>query len=91
MTVETQSLGDRIAIRIRDNGAGIPDDIRNRRRIFLPFFTTKPAGEGAGLGRRLPTISWSSSTAANCWSIRTGAYTQFTVILPREPAGNPGG
>src|SRR6195256_3536206 len=44
----TRSLGDRVEIRIRDNGAGIPPEVREK--IFNPFFTTKPAGEGTGLG-----------------------------------------
>ena len=90
MTVETQSLGDRIAIRIRDNGAGIPDDIRNR--IFLPFFTTKPAGEGTGLGLSIAhDIVVKQHGGELLVDSEPGAYTQFTVILPREPAGNPGG
>jgi signal transduction histidine kinase len=48
-------FGGKIEIRIRDNGNGIPLDIR--KKIFNPFFTTKPAGQGLGLssslGRRL--------------------------------------
>ena len=44
----TKSLGDRVEIRIRDNGTGIPPEVREK--MFNPFFTTKPAGEGTGLG-----------------------------------------
>lgn len=44
----TRNLGDAVEIRIRDNGAGIPPEVRDK--IFYPFFTTKPAGEGTGLG-----------------------------------------
>ena len=48
ITAATKSLGDRVEIRIRDNGTGIPPEVREK--MFNPFFTTKPAGEGTGLG-----------------------------------------
>ena len=47
----TKNLGDRVEIRIRDNGTGIPAEVKEK--IFNPFFTTKPAGEGTGLGLSL--------------------------------------
>ena len=48
LTASTKNLGDRVEIRIRDNGTGIPPEVREK--MFNPFFTTKPAGEGTGLG-----------------------------------------
>src|SRR5436190_15759462 len=48
LKVSTRDLGDTVEIRARDNGVGIPPDIRNK--LFQPFFTTKPTGEGTGLG-----------------------------------------
>ena len=44
----TKNLGDTVEIRIRDNGTGIPPEVKEK--MFNPFFTTKPAGEGTGLG-----------------------------------------
>jgi signal transduction histidine kinase len=48
LTATTKNLGERVEIRIRDNGTGIPSEVREK--MFNPFFTTKPAGEGTGLG-----------------------------------------
>jgi signal transduction histidine kinase len=48
LSAATKTLGDRVEIRIRDNGAGIPEEAK--AKIFNPFFTTKRSGEGTGLG-----------------------------------------
>ena len=51
VTVSTQKTGDQIIIKVKDNGNGIPESIREK--IFQPFFTTKPTGQGTGLGLSL--------------------------------------
>jgi signal transduction histidine kinase len=51
VTVSTSNLGGSVEIRITDNGPGIPDAIKDK--IFQPFFTTKPTGQGTGLGLSL--------------------------------------
>jgi signal transduction histidine kinase len=78
----TKSLGDRVEIRIRDNGAGIPPEVKDK--IFNPFFTTKPAGEGTGLGL---SISHDIIVKQHAGSIEVdtepGAFTEIRIILPR--------
>ncbi|MDA9402171.1 histidine kinase [Bradyrhizobium sp. CCBAU 45389] len=81
----TTSLGGAVEIRIRDNGAGIPADVREK--IFNPFFTTKPAGEGTGLGL---SICHDIIVKQHGGSIEVdtepGDYTEFIITLPRTLA-----
>jgi signal transduction histidine kinase len=81
----TKSLGDRVEIRIRDNGTGIPPEVREK--MFNPFFTTKPAGEGTGLGL---SISYDIIVKQHSGSIdvdtEPGQFTEFRIILPRTAA-----
>jgi signal transduction histidine kinase len=82
--VSTRDLGERVEVRIRDNGVGIPKDMKDR--IFDPFFTTKSAGEGTGLGL---SISHEIVVLEHAGEIRVdseeGHYTEFIVTLPRSP------
>ena len=79
----TRDLGDAIEIRVRDNGTGIPPEIRDK--LFQPFFTTKPPGEGTGLGL---SISYDIIAQQHGGTITVesepGAYTEFTICLPRR-------
>ncbi|MBV8535973.1 MAG: HAMP domain-containing protein [Alphaproteobacteria bacterium] len=81
----TKNLGDRVEIRIRDNGTGIPPEVK--ARMFDPFFTTKPAGEGTGLGL---SISHDIVVKQHAGTIevesKTGEYTEFKITLPRKAA-----
>ena len=75
---------DALEIRVRDNGNGIPADIRDK--LFQPFFTTKPTGEGTGLGL---SITYDIVTQQHGGSIavdsKVGEYSEFTVRLPCNP------
>jgi two-component system, NtrC family, sensor kinase len=81
--VSTRDLGEAVEIRVRDNGAGIPPEIRDK--LFQPFFTTKPTGEGTGLGL---SISYDIVTQQHGGTIevdsRLGEFTEFTIRLPRD-------
>jgi two-component system NtrC family sensor kinase len=78
----TRNLGEKVEIRIRDNGMGIPSDIREK--IFNPFFTTKPAGEGTGLGL---SMSHDIVVKQHGGTIEVltepGSFTEFIITLPR--------
>jgi signal transduction histidine kinase len=83
LKVTTLDLGNAVEIRVRDNGIGIPVDIRDK--LFQPFFTTKPTGEGTGLGL---SISYDIVTKQHGGSItvdsKVGEYSEFTIRLPRN-------
>jgi signal transduction histidine kinase/uncharacterized membrane protein len=82
LAASTKNLGDRVEIRIRDNGTGIPPDVKEK--IFNPFFTTKPTGEGTGLGL---SISHDIIVKQHAGSIEVdtqpGEFTEIRIILPR--------
>ena len=81
VTVSTRQVEDMVEIRIRDNGLGIPEAVRNK--IFQPFFTTKPAGEGTGLGL---SLSYDIVTKGHGGTLtvesQEGQGAEFIIILP---------
>ncbi|HEX5319836.1 MAG TPA: ATP-binding protein [Stellaceae bacterium] len=83
LKVATHDLGDAVEIRVRDNGGGIPPEIKDK--LFQPFFTTKPTGEGTGLGL---SISYDIITQQHGGTIAVdsdvGEFTEFTIRLPRS-------
>jgi GAF domain-containing protein len=83
LAASTRDLGDRVEIRIRDNGTGIPAEVKEQ--MFNPFFTTKPAGEGTGLGL---SISHDIIVKQHGGSIEVdtqpGEYTEIKITLPRS-------
>ncbi len=83
LKVATRDLGDAVEVHVRDNGSGIPAEIRDK--LFQPFFTTKPTGEGTGLGL---SISYDIVTQQHGGTITVESeptqFTEFTVRLPRS-------
>ncbi|MBV9628935.1 MAG: GAF domain-containing protein [Xanthobacteraceae bacterium] len=82
LSAATKNLGDSVEIRIRDNGTGIPPEVVEK--MFNPFFTTKPAGEGTGLGL---SLSHDIIVKQHSGSIEVdttpGEFTEFRIVLPR--------
>jgi signal transduction histidine kinase len=82
LRLSTTGFPDRVEIRVRDNGTGIPEDVM--AKMFNPFFTTKPAGEGTGLGLSLShDIVVKQHGGRIDVDSRVGEFTEFVVTLPR--------
>ena len=85
LAATTKNLGDSVEIRIRDNGTGIPPEVKEK--MFTPFFTTKPVGEGTGLGL---SLSYDIIVKQHAGSIEVdtqpGEFTEFRIVLPRGAA-----
>jgi GAF domain-containing protein len=78
----TRDLGASVEIRIRDNGSGIPAEVKEK--MFNPFFTTKPAGEGTGLGLSMShDIIVKQHGGMIDVDTGPGEYTEFRIVLPR--------
>ena len=85
LTATTKSLGNKVEIRIRDNGTGIPLEVKEK--MFNPFFTTKPAGEGTGLGLSMShDIVVKQHGGKIDVDTMPGAFTEFIITLPRTAA-----
>ncbi|WP_167772012.1 GAF domain-containing sensor histidine kinase [Bradyrhizobium frederickii] len=83
VTAATRDRGDQVEIRIRDNGTGIPDEVKEK--MFNPFFTTKPAGEGTGLGLSMShDIVVKQHGGMIDVATKPGEFTEFTILLPRK-------
>ncbi len=77
----TKNIGHAVEIRIRDNGTGIPADVKDK--IFNPFFTTKPAGEGTGLGLSMShDIIVKQHGGSIDVTTEPGRFTEFAIVLP---------
>lgn len=85
VTVSTRKAGDKVKIMVQDNGNGIPQNILDK--IFQPFFTTKPSGQGTGLGL---SMSYDIITKVHGGKIdvdtRPGEGTSFIITIPIQPS-----
>ena len=85
LMASTKNLGDRVEVRIHDNGTGMTPDVKEK--MFNPFFTTKPTGEGTGLGL---SISHDVIVKQHAGTIEVdtqpGEFTEIRIVLPRTPA-----
>ena len=82
LSAATKNLGNHVEICIRDNGTGIPPEVREK--IFNPFFTTKPAGEGTGLGLSMShDIIVKQHGGRIEVDTQPGQFTEFIIVLPR--------
>ncbi len=81
VTVSTKRVDNKIEIKVKDNGTGIPQKALDK--IFQPFFTTKPTGQGTGLGL---SLSYDIVTKGHGGELKVetteGEYTEFSIILP---------
>jgi signal transduction histidine kinase len=85
LVASTRSLGDNVEIRVRDNGTGIPPEVKEK--MFNPFFTTKPAGEGTGLGLSIcHDIIVKQHGGSIEVDTKPGEFTEIRVTLPRVAA-----
>jgi signal transduction histidine kinase len=85
LSASTCDLGDRVEIAIKDNGTGIPDSVKEK--IFNPFFTTKPAGEGTGLGL---SLSHDIVVKQHGGAIDVESEPGSTTFIIRLPRADPG-
>jgi GAF domain-containing protein len=87
LVAATRNLGDAVEIRIRDNGTGIPPEVKDK--MFNPFFTTKPAGEGTGLGLSMShDIIVKQHGGTIDVETEPGQFTEFRIVLPRTSNSN---
>jgi ligand-binding sensor domain-containing protein/signal transduction histidine kinase len=82
LKVSTKNIGEKVEIKIWDNGDGVPPSVKGK--LFNPFFTTKPAGEGTGLGLSLSyDIVVKQHSGEIKFESEEGSYTEFVIMLPK--------
>ncbi|MEO1255512.1 MAG: ATP-binding protein, partial [Bacteroidota bacterium] len=82
ITIYTEEADKEVMIRMKDNGIGIPDEIKNR--IWEPFFTTKEVGVGTGLGMSITYGIIEKHGGKIELSSEVGKGTEFVITLPKK-------
>jgi two-component system, NtrC family, sensor kinase len=80
ISVRTKRTGDKVEIRVKDNGNGVPQNVLNK--IFMPFFTTKPTGQGTGLGLSMSYDIVKAHGGKLQVRTKEGEYAEFIIELP---------
>jgi len=80
LQIKTYQEGNNVKLILRDNGAGIPKEIKDK--IFNPFFTTKPTGQGTGLGLSISFDILKAHGGNIDFDSEDGSFTQFTISIP---------
>ena len=84
VSVSSKKVNDKIELKIKDNGNGIPEKVLDK--IFQPFFTTKPTGQGTGLGLSLSYDIVKAHGGELKVETKEGEFTEFNIILPQKTA-----
>ena len=82
VTLSTRNLNGKVEIKVRDNGNGIPQKLLNK--IFQPFFTTKPTGQGTGLGLSLSYDIVKAHGGDLQVRTKDGEFSEFLIHLPES-------
>jgi signal transduction histidine kinase len=80
VSVKTKRLADKIQVTVKDNGVGIPQ--KDLDKIFQPFFTTKPPGQGTGLGLSLSYDIIQTNGGEIKVQTKEGTGTEFQILIP---------
>ena len=80
VSVNTKKTGDKVQIKVADNGNGIPPKVLDK--IFQPFFTTKPTGQGTGLGLSLSYDIVKAHGGELKVETKEGQWAEFIIQLP---------
>ncbi|MGB4850767.1 MAG: ATP-binding protein, partial [Ignavibacteria bacterium] len=82
VSVSTKKIGDKVEVKVKDNGSGIPQKVLDK--IFQPFFTTKPTGQGTGLGLSLSYDIVKAHGGELRVETKEGEGSEFIISIPEK-------